>query len=375
MLEPKARKILVIKFRHIGDVLLTAPLISTLKHAHPGNHISAAVKPGTEAMLEGHPDLDQLYILPQIEAEESKLHFFSRYLQWLWQLRKERFDIAINTTEGDRGILLSYLAGAKIRVGILKNKNEKWWRRWIVTYPSLPLSGRHHTVTRNLALANLITNSYHYEVKLHFSEEDQNVVRQLLIEEGWKEGQNLIHIHPTSRWLFKCWEDEYMAEVIDWVETNGYRVALTAAPIDTELLRAANIIQYCKHPPIQLAGKLTLKQLASLSSISMLFFGVDSAPMHIAASTNTPTIALFGPSGGFDWGPWPNNWSHDDNPYPNQNGIQHTDNHIVIQQPWECAPCGQDGCEGSKKSRCLDELTPERVIPIIRQQIDRVANG
>ena len=163
-----------------------------------------------------------------------------------------------------------------------------------------------------------------------------------------------------------------MAEVIDWVETNGYRVALTAAPIDAELLRAANIIQYCKHPPIQLAGKLTLKQLAALSSISMLFFGVDSAPMHIAASQDTPVLSLFGPSGGFDWGPWPNEWGSLQNPYPAKNGIQYTGNNLVIQQSWDCAPCGQDGCDGSKKSRCLDELTPEIVIPLIRQQISDI---
>ena len=371
MPEPKARKILVIKFRHIGDVLLTAPLISTLKHAHPGNHISATVKPGTEAMLEGHPDLDQLYILPQIEAEESKLHFFSRYLQWLWQLRKERFDIAINTTEGDRGIILSYLAGAKIRIGILKKKNEKWWRRWMVTYPSLPLSGRHHTVTRNLALANLITNSYHYEVKLHFSEEDQHVVRQLLIEKGWKEGQNLIQIHPASRWLFKCWKDEYMAEIIDWLETHGYRTVITAAPADIELQRVRNILRHCSQTPIDLAGKLTLKQLTALSSLSLLFFGVDSAPMHIAASQNTPVIALFGPSGTFDWGPWPNDWSSLQNPYPEKNGIQYAGHHLVIQQSWDCAPCGQDGCDGTKISRCLDEIKPETVVPLIQQQLNK----
>jgi len=369
MLESKARKILVIKFRHIGDVLLTAPLVTTLKEAHPGNRVSAAVKPGTEAMLEGHPDLDQLYILPVRETTESKPHFFKRYLQWIWELRKERFDVAINTTEGDRGILLSYLAGAKIRVGLLKEKNEKWWRRSMINYPAFSLPGRNHTVTRNLALANLLTTNYRYKVALNFSNNNLDSVQNLLRSKGWEEGQPLIHIHPTSRWLFKCWEDGYMAEVIDWLEAKDHRVVLTAAPIETELQRADNILRHCNHQPIQLAGKLTLKQLAALSSISRLFFGVDSAPMHIAASQNTPVIALFGPSGGFDWGPWPNEWDSLQNPYSEKNGMQHAGNHLVIQQSWDCAPCGQDGCDGSKKSLCLDELTPEVVIAFIQQQM------
>jgi len=166
-----------------------------------------------------------------------------------------------------------------------------------------------------------------------------------------------------------------MAEVIDWLEAKDHRVVLTAAPIETELQRADNILRHCNHQPIQLAGKLTLKQLAALSSISRLFFGVDSAPMHIAASQNTPVIALFGPSGAFGWGPWPNEWDSLQNPYSEKNGIQHAGNHLVIQQSLDCAPCGQDGCDGSKKSRCLDELTPAHVIPAIQQQIDKIQNG
>jgi len=162
-----------------------------------------------------------------------------------------------------------------------------------------------------------------------------------------------------------------MAEIIDRLEITGYRVVITAAPVKNELQRASNILQNCNHSPINLAGMLTLKQLAALSSLSTLFFGVDSAPMHIAASQNTPVIALFGPSGTFDWGPWPNDWSSLQNPYPEKNGIQYAGHHLVIQQSWDCAPCGQDGCDGTKISRCLDEIKPETVVPLIQQQLNK----
>jgi len=372
MLEPKARKILVIKFRHIGDVLLTSPLISTLKHAHPGNRVSVAVKPGTEAMLEGHPDLDQLYILPARETTESKSHFFKRYLQWIWKLRKERFDVAINTTEGDRGILLSYLAGAKIRIGSLKKKNEKQWRKRIITHPVSTPSSFDHTVLMNLAHATIITTNHHNSVKLSFTTEETVSVKKLLISMGWEDRQTLIHIHPTSRWLFKCWNDEFMAEIIDWLMTEGHQVAITAAPIDVETQKINTILDHCNNKPINLSGRLTLKQLASLSHLSDLFFGVDSAPMHIAASQGTPVVALFGPSGSFNWGPWPNGWSTTKNPYPQRNGTQHTDLHTVVQKAWECTPCGQDGCDGTKQSRCLDELTPDNIIPHLQQRLSQI---
>jgi heptosyltransferase III len=65
--------------------------------------------------------------------------------------------------------------------------------------------------------------------------------------------------------------------------------------------------------------------------------------MHIAAALKIPTVALFGPSGEHMWGPW-------------------GEGHLVIKKEWPCRPCGQDGCNGTKVSRCLQEITPEEVI-------------
>ena len=143
-MREQGQKILVMKFRHIGDVLLTAPLISTLKQAHSDHRIHAVVKPGTEAMLQGHPDLERLHILPKRGPDESKAQFLLRQLRWIARLRREKFDIAINTTEGDRGIILGLLAGAKQRWGLLKNRNEKWWRKAILTRSFTQMPGMHH---------------------------------------------------------------------------------------------------------------------------------------------------------------------------------------------------------------------------------------
>jgi heptosyltransferase-3 len=86
-----------------------------------------------------------------------------------------------------------------------------------------------------------------------------------------------------------------------------------------------------------------LKELGALIAKARFFFGADSAPMHLAAAVNTPAVALFGPSGAFNWGPW-------------------GEGHLVIQKDMDCVPCGRDGCEGTKISRCLVELSPEEVI-------------
>jgi heptosyltransferase-3 len=163
----------------------------------------------------------------------------------------------------------------------------------------------------------------------------------------------LIHIHPTSRWLFKCWRDEAMAKVIDALEESGQaRAVLTSGRGEKELEKIESILKACRTRPVNLAGRVTLKQLAALSRRSRLFLGVDTAPMHIAAAVGTPVIALFGPSGEFNWGPW-------------------GDGHVVIKKDWECRPCGKDGCEGSKRSRCLEEISEEEVIKVVLELLNR----
>jgi heptosyltransferase-3 len=77
---------------------------------------------------------------------------------------------------------------------------------------------------------------------------------------------------------------------------------------------------------------------------------------------NTPTLGIFGPSGTFDWGPWPNGWVGEGTPFPGWNGIKITPPHVVIQDDRDCGPCGQAGCFGKKRSACLDELAVEKVM-------------
>jgi heptosyltransferase-3 len=102
-----------------------------------------------------------------------------------------------------------------------------------------------------------------------------------------------------------------------------------------------------------LSGRLTLKQLAALSARAKLFIGVDSAPMHIAAAVRTPVVALFGPSGELEWGPW---------------RVPHR---VVASGAHACRPCGNDGCGGGKVSECLTELPLEAALAAVDSLLRR----
>ena len=79
---------------------------------------------------------------------------------------------------------------------------------------------------------------------------------------------------------------------------------LTGAPDPAERALVDAIRAATRAPVVDLTGQLSLPELAALIGAARLFFGVDSAPMHIAAAMGTPIVALFGPSGDAEWGPW-----------------------------------------------------------------------
>ena len=297
-------KILLIKFRNIGDVLLSTPLISNLKNIYPDSVIDFALNKGCEDMVSNNPNVSNIivYDRPRIK----KLGVFAQLkeeIRFTRNIKNNHYDMVINLTEGDRGAQLALFSGARSKLGFPVRKgllskikifdklgDDKKWQ---------------HTVEKDLQFIDLLgKNIDNKEVSIYWSSVVEQEVDKILADNST---EKFIHIHPVSRWMFKCWEDERMAKIVDYLQQNkGIRVIITGAPVKKELDRINKILSLCKTKPVNLSGKLTLKHLACLSSKAELFFGVDTAPMHMAAATNTPVIALFGASFPVIWGPWNN---------------------------------------------------------------------
>jgi len=160
------------------------------------------------------------------------------------------------------------------------------------------------------------------------------------------------------------------SKIIDYCETElEIKVVITAAPEKYEINKVSSILDLCKSKPINLSGKLTLKQTAALNKKAKIFIGVDTAIMHISAANDTPVFAFFGPSGANHWGPWDNNLM--ESGYTKINGLQSMGKHKVFSESRECQPCGKDGCNGTKISDCLMYLD----IDIIKSNIKEMLNG
>jgi heptosyltransferase-3 len=336
-------KILLVKHRNIGDVLLATPTIKVLREHFPRAYIAMVVNSGTEEMVTGNPYLDEVIVFYQGLKKLPPMARFKEQMRFIFDIRKRNFDLTINLTEGDRGAILCLLSGARDRVGYHPRGKGLLGKRYIFTHLVKPNLTR-HMVEYNLdAMRVLGINPKDKKVSIYWSQRDKEYVDYLLSKFNIERGDSLVHVHPTSRWLFKCWNDLSFAETIDWLAIKkNIRVVLTSSAEKKELKKVNMILSMCKSTPVNLSGLLTLKQLAALSKRCQLFVGIDSAPMHIAAAVGTPVIVLFGPSRELNWGPWGNG-------------------HMVIKKDWKCIPCGKDGCSGSKVSLCLEAITPEEV--------------
>ena len=340
----RLRRALVVKLRHHGDVLLTSPLFAALKRAAPECEIDALVYGDTAPLLEDHPAISRIHRIERQWKARGPLGQAAAELALLRDLRGRNFDLLIHLTEHRRGAWLARLLRPRWSVAPGRPERGRFWGHAFSHFYAPPRGRPRHTVERNLDALRVLG--------LHPAPEQRRLllvpgtaaetkVEGLLAGYGLSAG-GFIHLHPGSRWLFKCWPAEKVAGLAELLNAEGHRLVLTAAPDARERAMIKAIRARSAVPLADLSGQLTLRELAALSARAKLFVGVDSAPMHIAAAMGTPTVALFGPSGEHEWGPW-------------------QVAHRVLAGNQPCRPCGRDGCAGSKVSDCLTTLPVQRV--------------
>jgi heptosyltransferase-3 len=325
---------LVVKLRHHGDVLLAAPVLSVLKAHAPAIEVDALVYDDTAPMLAGHPALSRLHVIGRRWRSLGVLERLRLERALFSELRARRYDLIVHLSEQPRGAWLARTLGARFAVGPVDRERGGWWHKSFThLYPLV--RNRHHVEVNLDALRRIGVQPGLNERKVVFVPGDaaEARARDLVVEP-------FVHMHPASRWRFKCWPAERNAALADRLADEGHRVVMTSAPDETGLID--EILGKMKSKPVNLAGKLSLKELGALIARARLFIGVDSMPMHLAAAMGVPTVALFGPSSEVVWGPW---------------NVEQR----VVTTTHSCRPCGVDGCGGSKVSECLTLLGVEPV--------------
>jgi len=353
------RRALVVKLRHQGDVLLSSPVFSVLKCKAPQAEIDALVYADTASMLMEHPSVNEVFCIDRAWKTLGPLAHASAEWRLLLQLRARRYDLVLHLTEHWRGAWLARALGVRWAVAPLVRARGRLWKRSFTHLVSAPLAGGRHVVESNLDALRRIGMYPPMEERgltlVPGAAAEERVAR--LLAECGLEDQSFVQVHPSSRWRFKCWPADRWAALIDRLHAADCRVVLTAAPDAAEARMIEDIVRDVARPvAANLSGRLSLKELAALTSRARLFIGVDSAPMHIAAAVGTPAVAIFGPSGADLWGPW---------------GTPRSGRHrVVAADEYTCRPCGLDGCGGGKVSDCLVTLDVPRVWQAARESLE-----
>ncbi|MEI7124826.1 lipopolysaccharide core heptosyltransferase RfaQ [Pectobacterium versatile] len=311
------RRILVVKLRYHGDMLLTTPLISTLKANYPDAKIDVLLYQDTMPILSANPEIHQLYGLKRKTATSlEKIKDFAAIRK---TLKKNNYDLIVNLADQwPIALLVKSLGCHSIALNRGDNLKGKIWRSFFSTCVSAKGT---HIVEQNrsvLSPLNLQPTAQRDRMSLYYREEDTD--RMFSISPQLRE-QAYIVIQPTARQSFKCWDNDKFATVIDDLKVRGIEVVLTCGPSQDDLHVVQDIHALCTHKPnITFAGKTSFLELAALIDRAKLYLGVDSAPMHMAAALNTPLVCLFGPTDHKKWRPWTDHsiviWAGDYQPMP-----------------------------------------------------------
>lgn len=347
----KPRKILVVAMPYLGDVLLATPLFHALKQAYPSAHVDVLVFRNTVAMLEGNPDITQIITIPNRPKWRET-----------WQLIKQifrRYDLAMAIQTGDRPFFYTLLA-APMRVTAVPPKGTKtWWKRFFVQKWTEFDNHDTHTVLQNLKLLDLINVPRCYDLIPPRVNNEQQCSAQFSFLTD-KARYAVLHLLP--QWTYKRWNEEAWVETGHYLKSLGLTLVLSGSAAPEEMAVIRRIVARLPDDTVNLAGQVSIAQLAHVIAQAVLFIGPDTGITHLAAATGIPVIALFGPTNPVKWAPWPSHYYQDNNPF-DKIGTQQVNNVFLIQGEGDCVPCHQEGCDRHRLSHsdCLDNLSAKKI--------------
>ncbi|KAA8997299.1 lipopolysaccharide core heptosyltransferase RfaQ [Affinibrenneria salicis] len=315
-------------------MLLTTPLISTLKACYPAAGIDILLYEDTRPILCGNPDIHYIYGLQRKQSslpEKAK-----EFIRLRAQLKKNRYDLIINLADQWPIALLIKSLGARSIAAERHGPKRNIWQALFTQ--CVPLRGE-HVIDQNLSLLaplNLPADKFIHHMSLYYTPEDAQRVfstRTALLNQPY------IVIQPTARQLFKCWDNDKFARLIDYFKQRDMEVVLTCGPGQADLDTVEDIASRCTpRPETALAGKTSFSELAALLDKAALYIGVDSAPMHMAAALNTPLVCLFGPTNHKQWRPRSDNstliWAGDYQAMPERQDLDRHKKYL------SCIPAG-----------------------------------
>jgi ADP-heptose:LPS heptosyltransferase len=334
-----APRILLIRPDHLGDLVMTTPVLQALREQAPNAHITMMVGPWSRAVVERHPALNRVIAHPFPgfqRATQKPLEPYIVLLKTARQLRHAHYDLAINLRPDFWwGTALLYLARIPHRIGYAIEPGVPFLTQ------ALPFPPVEHSTISSLRLASTSLQTLGYpplrepyapeDYPLYFkpTTEEQQWATACLLNAGIEQADPLVVIHPGTGADVKLWRTEAWSHIANALMTKKIlllpaRIVLTGSPKEQPMLE--EIAQGITTPPL-LMTDMTVGQLAALLARAQLVLGVDNGPLHLATAQGTPTLRLFGPTDTHIFGLWGS-----------------PERHVVIASNQKCLTCPAIPC-------------------------------
>ncbi len=319
-------KFLVFQTAFLGDLILTSPLIKSIRKTFPNSEIVLLTRENLKPVFENFPYLDRV-----IERQGKNIIKLSKFLKNL------EIDVAISPHRSHRTSLTLFLSAIPERVGFdtsgfsfLYTKKVKYMRK--------------HEIDRNLDLLRAISENPVIDRKPELPMEEAFFVKTL--EKFSLKEKSYVTISPGSVWETKRWLPDYFAEVGNYFSKKGYTVVVLGSRGETKICKQVSKVV---NGSIDLSGKTSLKELLALIKGAKLSITNDSAPAHIASAFETPVVAIFG-STVKEFGFYPIGEK----------------SAVAEAGTLYCRPCGIHGRRRCPEGhfRCMKDVKPEAVIEL-----------
>ena len=345
----QAERILVIRYRFIGDTILTVPFLKNLRLAYPNAQIDVLVGPQSGEVLAGCPYVDEF-----ITFDTTRFHKYDRgagkarsFWSYVFELRKRKYDTVFLLKRSLSSAFLALLIGARNRIGY-----ESEGRSFLLTHKVAWDVNTHEVLSTFDVLKAAGVKIVDDELEAWISDNERREV--LTLVPHLKMNGRKVLFHAAAAHPDKLYPMEHWAQLIKRMHKED-RITpfFTGAPADfsvyEELQKLSGV------PGVNTAGLLSLRQSMALMGEMDLAICTDSGPAHLSAAVGTPTIALFGPTDPERWRPW---------------GSRHV---ALYDETLECRPCNyKKTCDNRRQ--CLTELSPDLVLNKARQMLGATAS-
>jgi len=286
----KPQRVLIIKPSSLGDVITAVPVLHAMRRTFPDAHIAWLINPPLAGVLEGEGDLDEIIGFDRRHFGRigRSLAVTRDFVRFCRELRRRRFDWAIDLQGLFRSGFVARVTGARVRAGFARAREMAW-----LFYTHRIQADQDHTIDRNIALAGALgVRPAPGDLTLTVTDEARASVDSILTARGVAGGR-LIAVSPGTRWPNKLYPDRLWRKALSELARQA-PVVLIGSPADRRL--CDEIAPQAQANVINLAGQTSLPQLLAVIAAAGALLCCDSAASLIAPAVGTPFVTLTGPT-------------------------------------------------------------------------------